>query len=377
MSSVCCLLLQVVVVTLCCSVFNAEISCRNEAGDPVDWFVFYKLPHRRVLEEGSGVEYMYLDSESGSWQRSQFLINSSRGAVAETLNQVYKGYMVRFQFAEFKLIIRKLLHTDKIKKESSGTFFRYGHSKGVLLFDHSQGFWLSHSIPHFPSFPERGYIYPSSGKVNGQTGLCVTPAAGLVYPRFYNCSCLLRSCPILPQLVQMWWRNQTPLAKDKSISLLFSSQGAKFISFVKSERFVDDIYTGWVAQFLRTDLLVESWQRQGHDLPSNCSLPQQTMNIKRIQLPDSVLFLSDCDHSKWCVSRSYGDQVTCLGDLNRERAQLWRGGGLILPGENPCMHRENMQTPCRKIPGKPGREPGIFSLQGESANHYATVQPQA
>uniref|UniRef100_A0A3Q1BW31 Peroxisomal membrane protein PEX14-like KPWE domain-containing protein n=1 Tax=Amphiprion ocellaris TaxID=80972 RepID=A0A3Q1BW31_AMPOC len=36
---------------------------------------------------------------------------------------------------------------------------------------------------------------------------------------------------------------------------------------------------------------------------------------------------------------------------------------------------ENMQTPCRKIPGKPGREPGIFLLQGESANHYATVQP--
>ncbi|XP_054869294.1 palmitoyltransferase ZDHHC1-like isoform X2 [Amphiprion ocellaris] len=28
------------------------------------------------------------------------------------------------------------------------------------------------------------------------------------------------------------------------------------------------------------------------------------------------------------------------------------------------MHRENMQTPCRKIPGKPGREPGTFLLQG-------------
>ncbi len=45
---------------------------------------------------------------------------------------------------------------------------------GALLFDRSQGFWLSHSIPHFPSFPERGYLYPSSGKVNGQTALCVT-----------------------------------------------------------------------------------------------------------------------------------------------------------------------------------------------------------
>uniref|UniRef100_A0A3P8TXV7 LIM domain containing 2 n=1 Tax=Amphiprion percula TaxID=161767 RepID=A0A3P8TXV7_AMPPE len=28
-----------------------------------------------------------------------------------------------------------------------------------------------------------------------------------------------------------------------------------------------------------------------------------------------------------------------------------------------------------KIPGKPGREPGTFLLQGESANHYPTVQP--
>lgn len=45
---------------------------------------------------------------------------------------------------------------------------------GVLLFDRSQGFWLSHTIPHFPSFPERGYLYPSSGKVNGQTALCIT-----------------------------------------------------------------------------------------------------------------------------------------------------------------------------------------------------------
>lgn len=50
----------------------------------------------------------------------------------------------------------------------------YVHPAGVLLSDHSQGFWLSHSVPHFPSFPERGYGYPLSGKINGQTALCVT-----------------------------------------------------------------------------------------------------------------------------------------------------------------------------------------------------------
>lgn len=84
-----------------------------------------------------------------------------------------------------------------------------------------------------------------------------------------------------------------------------------------------------MAQDLHTNLLVETWQRQSHALPSNCSLPKHTMNIKRIRLPGSAPFQSNYDHSKWCVSWAFEDQVTCLGDLNRERAQMWRGGGLI------------------------------------------------
>ncbi|TNN84026.1 Deoxyribonuclease-2-beta [Liparis tanakae] len=133
---------------------------------------------------------------------------------------------------------------------------------GVLLFDRCQGFWLSHSIPNFPSFPERGYFYPSSGKVNDQTALCVT----------LHCDMFLR--------------------------------------------------IGWVAQALDADLLVESWQKQGHKLPSNCFLPKHAMNIKRIWLPGSVPFQSHCDHSKWCVSQDYEAQVTCLRDLNRAGLHL-------------------------------------------------------
>ena len=48
------------------------------------------------------------------------------------------------------------------------------HGAGMLLFDHAQGFWLSHSVPHFPAFPERGYMYPSTGRYYGQTAVCVT-----------------------------------------------------------------------------------------------------------------------------------------------------------------------------------------------------------
>lgn len=42
------------------------------------------------------------------------------------------------------------------------------------MFDQSQGFWLTHSVPHFPPFPERNYSYPSTGKYYGQTLLCIT-----------------------------------------------------------------------------------------------------------------------------------------------------------------------------------------------------------
>lgn len=104
-----------------------------------------------------------------------------------------------------------------------------------------------------------------------------------------------------------------------------------------------DIYTGWVAQTLDADLLVQTWRRSGHQLPSNCSLPKHTMNIESIQLPGPVRFLSYHDHSKWCVSQAYEDQLTCLGDLNRAKAQMWRGGGLIC-SSNPVIYKAFRQA---------------------------------
>ncbi|XP_038128164.1 deoxyribonuclease-2-beta-like isoform X2 [Cyprinodon tularosa] len=294
---------HITVFLLCFTMGRSHISCRNEADEPVDWFIIYKLPKFKIGEVGSGVDYMYLDSAGGGWQRSTFMVNTTQGgALVNTLNQLYKGKAYMSNSSVYALYNDgapelKYIHT-------------YGHSKGVLLFDRSQGFWLSHSIPHFPSFPERGYQYPSSGKRNGQTALCMTyPYAqflsiaqqlAFVYPRFYNCSVPSAFSADLPQLVQLY------------------------------------IYNAWVAQALDTDLLVETWQRQGRELPSNCSLQKHTMNIKRIQLPPSVQFESRYDHSKWCVSPV--DRVTCLGDLNRVKAQMLRAGGLIC-SYNPVIYK--------------------------------------
>ncbi|KAL7396339.1 hypothetical protein ABVT39_004511 [Epinephelus coioides] len=337
------LCLQITVMLLCCTVCSSTMSCKNEAGEPVDWFVIYKLP--KIGEVGSGVDYMYLDSSVGSWQMSKFMVNTSEGAMGNTLKQLYMGQAYKSNSSVYALYNDGPPILEYIKG--------YGHTKGVLLFDHSQGFWISHSIPHFPSFPERGYLYPSSGKVNGQTALCMTyqydqflqiaKQMAYLYPRVYNCSVPVAFLADLPQLAQLCEGSKPPLASDKRVEQLFSVEGEKFASFVKSERFVDDIYTGWVAQALGANLLVESWQTQGHELPSNCSLPKHTMNIKRIRLPGLAPFLSRHDHSKWCVSQAYEDQVTCLGDLNREEAQMWRGGGLVCTF-NPLIYKAFRQV---------------------------------
>lgn len=102
--------------------------------------------------------------------------------------------------------------------------------------------------------------------------------------------------------------------------------------------FFTDIYTSWVAQLLDTDLLVESWQRQGHELYSNCSLRRHVLNVSGIRLPGPFYFHSHNDHSKWCVSVETRDHWVCLGDLNRERGQAWRDGGLICT-QNPLIYQ--------------------------------------
>lgn len=99
-----------------------------------------------------------------------------------------------------------------------------------------------------------------------------------------------------------------------------------------------DIYAGWIAQTLQADLLVETWQRKAHQLPSNCSLPYHVMNIKMVSLSKLATFSSYEDHSKWCISLEYQTQWTCIGDMNRESTQAWRGGGLICT-QNPAVYK--------------------------------------
>ena len=45
---------------------------------------------------------------------------------------------------------------------------------GDVCFDKSSGFWLVHSVPHLPPWANESYAYPHTGRMYGQTFLCVT-----------------------------------------------------------------------------------------------------------------------------------------------------------------------------------------------------------
>ncbi|XP_067845931.1 deoxyribonuclease-2-beta isoform X2 [Heptranchias perlo] len=266
---------------------GAEISCRDEAGRPVDWFVMYKLPKYQIHQAvGMGLNYMYLDPSTDDWQRSKHLVNTTESAVGRTLQQLYSTYK---------------------SKVNDRAYFIYNDAA--------------------PSMPYDMYHGHTKGKQ-------------LLYynPRVYNWSLPDIFLPELSHLQFVAKGGSVSKSPWKRLTELTSTGGVQFQSFAKYKHFEDDIYAGWVAQTLKTDLLAETWNGSKHQLPSNCSLPKHVYNIVRIKLPGPVLFYSSNDHSKWCVSLGHDEGWTCIGDLNRTFGQMGRSAGLLCT-RHPAIHR--------------------------------------
>uniref|UniRef100_A0A8D2HBH5 Deoxyribonuclease-2-alpha n=1 Tax=Urocitellus parryii TaxID=9999 RepID=A0A8D2HBH5_UROPR len=69
------------------------LSCYGDSGQPVDWFVVYKLPAHSHPGDAvwRGMRYKYLDDKSGGWRDGAGSINSSTGAVGRSLLPLYRG----------------------------------------------------------------------------------------------------------------------------------------------------------------------------------------------------------------------------------------------------------------------------------------------
>ncbi|XP_026517948.1 deoxyribonuclease-2-alpha-like, partial [Terrapene carolina triunguis] len=116
---------------------------------------------------------------------------------------------------------------------------------------------------------------------------------------------------------------------NRSVALT-SLGGRRFLSLAKFRLFHDDLYSGWLAQALSSDLYVQFWPNSRGVLPSNCSGPYRVYNIEELGFPaPGPDFSATVDHSKWCVSTESAPGWACVGDMNRNLEEEQRGGGTL------------------------------------------------
>ncbi|XP_056237869.1 deoxyribonuclease-2-alpha isoform X1 [Seriola aureovittata] len=332
---------------------TSPISCYNDQGEAVDWFYMYKLPKKHGSKSPEkGEMYLLLDKGSEGWTEGKATVNDTSGALGRTVGQLYSQGKSRE--------VAYILYNDQRPPEDFGDRWVVntgrsggGHTKGVVLLDKNQGFWLVHSTPHFPPVRQAGeYYYPSTGLTNGQNFICVSypldrfqtigEQLQINQPNVYDCDVPESLASLVPALAAVCEKKHLsghifPHAKavsNRSVTLT-SKDGTNFISFAKGSSFDNDLYHSWVAPALGSDLLVQFWVRSTGVLPSDCSLGWNVLDISLINPGQTFTFKTSQDHSKWAVSpKAAGDGVkgggwVCVGDINRNEAEEKRGGGTV------------------------------------------------
>ena len=320
----------------------------------------YKLPRKESNSLLDGYRYLYMNERRQGFIVSESSLRSGdRSAVENTLNQVYEDK------APMHIMYNDQYSGAHVISTS------YGHTKGVLAFDSDSGFWIVHSVPHFPNVKAKGYGYPDSSTKNGQMILCLSFSieefgpivAQLLFRQIYayeteglSSTAIRRMMPVQHQsvIVQMLneirTRNVT-VSKSKAIEHLYpigsafpavyatmTSGKQRVLMFAKTSAFGAHFYR-WLAQALKVKkLMVQSWQNPpGGIMPSYCpaqwrefvttinAFQPEVENIKELRLERFVPLLppinTSNDLSKWAVGegtwRTENGAYTCIGDLNR------------------------------------------------------------
>jgi deoxyribonuclease-2 len=223
-----------------------------------------------------------------------------------------------------------------------------GHSKGVLLFEDDAGFWITHSLPKFPtglsdekqtfSLPDLTYAqHFFCISLNPTNFESIASQMKVNDPFIYDYNLPESISPSFPQF-SSWIDMFLSEPQDSSISnsthvaSITSLGGKRFKSFAKSKAFERDLWSGLVAPSLTTNMIVQTWRNgDGRNIPASCSkdgYKYEIFNMLSISgTPIGCDWKSTKDHSKWSVSADIG--FVCFGDINRQYSQYKRGGGAL------------------------------------------------
>ncbi|OQR71217.1 deoxyribonuclease-2-alpha-like [Tropilaelaps mercedesae] len=363
---------------LLAQVVSHNVSCRNSKGEPVEWFIIYKVPesadnelpgfHKGPVYD-RGTEFGYFDSTMG---HDAALADGTGGIAVEKNNPLATSLAQIFRMSRVQANKRLtyIVYNDQPPTEDGALVKRWkgvrslssGHSKGVVVLGAQTGLWLMHSIPHFPAGLFKGrYSYPSSGHVNGQTAICVTFNSSQIdtvaahlriqQPHLYESSASEAFRKQHPELDQLLKKNFTSRAPFVLKGYLIGADGTKFTLIAKSKRLNEDIYRNVIAPILKSDIYVETWRNgPGGKLSSDCKAPYHVLDVENIAIGignKTVRWSSSEDHSKWALADN--TDWICICSINRMISQFRRGG------EAMCLQHQRLHKIFQK--GIAGYEP--------------------
>uniref|UniRef100_A0A224YWF6 Deoxyribonuclease II n=1 Tax=Rhipicephalus zambeziensis TaxID=60191 RepID=A0A224YWF6_9ACAR len=324
---------------LCWSVDTAlgkgEISCKNYAGRDVDWFVVYKLPKTKSnnfyywTPNGDEMAYYGSDSPRAMWHLlPSSIFHQKQNPIWETLKAAHRK----------KTKVAYASYNDQPPKRFNGT--RGGHSKGVLMAskDGAGGtVWLQHSVPQFVDDMEHEYLYPPSGRENGQLFLCLSLSLADVETIASHLQ--VQAAHVYQSRRLTWaekypkfWKvlNRTYLRDPKAlqIDVMWTRAKKRVVAIAKSPRWIRDVYTEDMVNEMKDSIFVQSWKNgNGGAQKSFCGFKYSVTDISYVRIQDHgkvAHFSSREDHSKWYVTKTRS--IFCFSTLNRMCSQRSRGG---------------------------------------------------
>jgi len=319
---------------------NAGMGCRDDDGNPVDWFIVYKmpvLPKSKNSNFNKGYGYAVIDpSHTTSFKISENTLDQDAGYLGHTLDQVYSGAKTKVGW---------LMYNDQNPDGSQSS--TYGHTKGVIGFDGTTGFWLIHSVPRWPEPHGTAYEFPDNERIYGQNFICITldmsQMEDVGYQLFFTRPSVYDSN--LPTSFKAKTTNLQSVLdgtyqKAANASILeFPSKGrVKFVHMAKNSKWNDDLYQALVSPYIDDGLFVETWMRPYFDSFCTPKFDYQTVNVATLTLGDDVAFGETNDHSKWAISMKANSQWVCVGDINHMQSQYSRGGGTM------CFQNKNVRS---------------------------------
>jgi|EP00927_Polykrikos_kofoidii_P011825 deoxyribonuclease-2 len=308
----------------------AAPSCKSDSGADVDFTYAFKYP--------GSFEYAYMD-ENNKLAKSSKTLNTDSSSITATLKQIHDAG------------VSFVMWNDQPPPDSD-TKAPQAHAKGVLAFSNSGGFWLTHSLPHFPSMDAQNVadFWAAGSDIYGQSFLCITldavaihdlsPVFKINQPHVYVTDFATGATETFPD-VKEWavnreWDTDT-MTKQVQIRSL---GGRTFNVFGKSGLWGDgkDLYRDLVAPAVG-DLYMEGW-RHGAGVWGPACGTNKVYDILAVSFPE-VAWRTTQDHSKWAVGQS--GSLLCVGDINRGDGQDKRGGGTV------CIHDDSFASQLRSV----------------------------